>query len=162
MYKKQLLDNLHREIVLLKQLTPLIDEKYLNFRITEKARSTLELMQYLSGIGAVMMRWFIKNDLNPAEWEKIRAYRKTLTIQNFNERLDEQWEEIKAYMDMVTEADLMTMEVELPWKEKMMLGSAIINCPIKWLTTYRMQLFMYLKLNGKTEISTKEAWNVLA
>ncbi|MBL7931832.1 MAG: hypothetical protein JNL60_08020 [Bacteroidia bacterium] len=161
MFKHHLLQNLQREVFLLKQLAKFIDEKDLDFRPNEKMRSTLELMQYLSGIGATMLRWFIKNDLSQEEWVKIRAYRKTLTLENFQERLDEQMADIKMYMDMISEEDLNTKEVELPSKEKMILGTAIINAPIKWLAAYRMQLFTYLKMNGKLELSTKEAWTVI-
>lgn len=162
MYKQALLQNLQREIFLLKQLAPFIEERDLDFRPSEKMRSTLELMQYLSGIGATMLRWFIKNDLTPEEWVKIREHRKTLTRENFKERLDQQMEDILMYMNMVSEEDLNKMEVELPSKEKMMLGIAIINAPIKWLAAYRMQLFTYLKMNGRAELSTKEAWTVIA
>jgi hypothetical protein len=158
MHKQHLLHNIEREILLLKQLAPLIEEKDLDFRPTEKVRSTLELMQYLSGIGSTMLRWFLINDLTPEEFGKIREYRSTLTIQNFPERLDEQWNQIQSYLKDITEEDLISMEIVLPWKEKMMLGNAIINCPIKWLATYRMQLFLYLKMQGRPDISTKEAW----
>lgn len=48
-------------------------------------------MQYFSGIAPTMLRWFLINDLTPEEFGKIREYRKTLTIQNFPERLDEQF-----------------------------------------------------------------------
>jgi len=161
MYKQALLQNLQREIFLLKQLAPFIEERDLEFRPAEKMRSTLELMQYLSGIGATMLRWFVKNDLTPEEWVKIREHRKTLTRENFKERLDQQMEDILMYMNMISEEDLNKMEVELPNKEKMMLGIAIINAPIKWLAAYRMQLFTYLKMNGRAELSTKEAWTVI-
>jgi len=161
MYKQQLLQNLQREIFLLKQLGSLIEPRDLEFRPAEKMRNTIELMQYLSGIGATMLRWFIINDLNPDEWAKIREYRKTVNLENFKERLDEQMEEIVRYMDMISEEDLYKKEIELPWKEKMILGTAIINVPIKWLAAYRMQLFTYLKANGRSEISTKEAWTVM-
>jgi hypothetical protein len=161
MFKQHLLQNLQREIYLLKQLAPLIEERDLDFRPIEKMRSTRELMQYLSGIGATMLRWFVKNDLSPEEWVKIREYRKTLTLENFKDRLDEQMEQIIMYMNMISEDDLNKKEVELPSKEKMILGTAIINAPIKWLATYRMQLFMYLKMNGRHDISTKEAWTVI-
>lgn len=160
MYKKQLLDNLKREIVLLKQLGVLIEEKDLTYRPHEKVRSTYELMQYLSGIGSSMMRWFVKNDMTPELREKIKVYRSTLAIHNFQVRLDEQWKEIEDYMAEISEHDLLHKEVELPWKEKMVLGTAIINCPIKWLATYRMELFMYLKMNGRPELGTKNAWVV--
>lgn len=162
MYKQQLLQNLQREIFLLKQLAPMIGENDLDFRPTEKMRSTLELMQYLSSIGSAMMRLFVKNDLNPEEWGKIREYRKSLTRENFKERLDEQMADIISYMEQISEEDLVKKEVELPSKEKMILGTAIINAPIKWLAVYRMQLFMYLKMNGRHEISTKEAWTIMA
>ena len=161
MYKQHLLQNIEREILLLKQLSKVIGEKDLDYRPVEKVRSTMELMQYLSSIGSTMMRWFLKNDLTPEEFLKIREYRKTLTIENFNDRLDEQWKDIQAYFDTITENDLLTMEVELPWKERMVLGAAIINCPIKWLATYRKELFLYLKINGRYEISTKEAWTIM-
>jgi hypothetical protein len=161
MYKQHLLQNMEREIILLKQLSAAIEEKDLDFRPVEKVRSTHELMQYLSGIGSTMLRWFLKNDLTPEEFLKIREYRKGVTIQNFSERLEEQWNDIKGYMDTISEEDLLTLEVELPWKEKMVLGAAIINCPIKWLAVYRKELFLYLKMNGRHEFSTKEAWTIM-
>jgi hypothetical protein len=162
MYKQHLLQNLQREIFLLKQLAPMIEERDLDFRPVEKMRSTLELMQYLTTIGASMLRLFVKNDLTPEEWVKIREYRKGVTRENFKERLDEQMQDILMYMDQVSEEDLNKKEVELPSKEKMILGTAIINAPIKWLAVYRMQLFMYLKMNGRQDISTKEAWTILS
>lgn len=161
MYKQHLIQNLQREIFLIKQLAPFIEEKDLDFRPAEKMRSTLELMQYLSGVGATMLRWFLKNDLTPEEWVKIREHRKTLTRENFKERLDQQMEEILMYMNSISDDDLNKMEVELPSKEKMVLGTAIINAPIKWLAAYRYQLFTYLKMNGRPELSTKEAWTVI-
>ena len=160
MYKEHLLQNMERELLLLKRLAVLIEEKDLEFRPAEKTRNTIELMRYLSTVGAVMMRWFIKNDLNKEEWEKIAAYRNTLTIENFPARIDQQWEEIKVYMNEITEEDLMQKEVEMPWKEKMPLGAAIINAPVKWLATYRMQLFLYLKMNGRPELATGDAWRL--
>ena len=94
-YKEHLLMNLERELVLLKQLAPLIEERDLEVRTSDKSRNTIELMRYLSGLGGVMLRWFVVNDLNKEEWEKIAAYRATLTIENFSARLDEQIEMIR-------------------------------------------------------------------
>ena len=107
-----------------------------------------------------MMRWLIVNDLTKEEREKIAAYRATLTIENFPARLDEQITWIKGYMDQVTEDDLLNKIVELPNKETMPLGAAIINAPIKWLASYRMQLFLHLKMNGRAELNTADAWRV--
>lgn len=158
MYKEQLLQNMQREIDLLKQLAPVIKESDLHFRPHEKVRSTLELMQYLSGLGAVMMRWLVKNDITPEDWVKIREYRSTLTQENFMERLDQQSKDIAAYFDMITDEDLITKDAILPSKETMKLGAAIINAPIKWMASYRMQLFLNLKINGNVDLGTKDAW----
>ncbi len=158
MNKEQLLSSIEREIILLKRLIPLIEEKDLNFRPAEKMRSTYELMQYLSGVGGFVFRWLIKNDVTPDDRKIIADYRATLTLENFSQRLDDDFELMKVYMNNLSEEDLHSMEVELPWKEKMFLGQAIINAPVKWLATYRMQLFMNLKMNGHSELATKDAW----
>ncbi len=160
--QEHLLQNLKREIDLIKQLVPFIEEKDLQYRPVANVRSTYELMQYLSGVGSTMLRWFIKNDMTPELREKIKEYRSTLTLQNFPARLDEQWNFIQEYMNEITEDDLLHKEIELPTKEKMTLGTAIINAPIKWLTAYRMELFLYLKMNGHSNLSTKEAWSIIA
>ena len=158
MYKQHLLENIEREIKLLKQLSSLIEEKDLSYRPTEKVRSTFELMQYLSTIGEYMLRHLTKNDIDEAARLQYKEYRSSLTRENFIERLDKQLEEIKAHFAEINEDDLMNKEVTLPTRETMPLGVAIINAPIKWLTAYRMELFLYLKLNGNSTIGTKEAW----
>jgi hypothetical protein len=161
MYKDHLLLNIEREIQLLKQLAPLIEERDLQFRPIEKVRNTLELMQYLSTIGASMMRSFKEGPLSKEEWAKVREYRSSLTRGNFIERLDEQLKQIRDYFNEITEKDLLEKVVELPNKEQMPLGAAIMMAPMKWLTVYRKELFLYLKLNGRHDISTREAWSVL-
>jgi hypothetical protein len=158
MYKKHLIENIEREITLLKELAVHIEEKDLQFRPAEKVRSVLELMQYLSGVGGVMFRWMIKNDITPEDRKQFAEYRSTLTIANFPERLDEDLRVMKMYLSGMSEEDLLSKEVELPWKEKMVLGQAIMNCQVKWLAAYRMQLFMCLKINGHSELGTKDAW----
>jgi hypothetical protein len=162
MYKQHLLLNLEREINLLKQLAPFIEERDLEFRPNEKVRSVHELMGYLSNIGALMLRWFVHNDISKEEWVKIREERKQMTREDFVKKLDWQLEQVRHYMNLISEEDLIMKEVELPNKEKMALGAAIINAPIKWLSSYRMQLFVFLKMNGRVEIGTREAWSVQA
>ena len=161
MYKEHLLLNMSRELMLLKQIGTFVKEEDLQFRPNEKVRSTYELMQYLSTIGSYMMRWLVKDDITDEVRAEIREYRNTLSIQNFSERIDRQWEEIQSYMAMITEEDLLLKEASLPTKEKMPLGAAIIHAPIKWLSAYRMELFMYLKMNGHADLSTREAWTLI-
>ncbi len=149
---------MEREITLLKRLAAIIEEKDLAFSPGEKVRTTHELMQYLSGIGSTILRWIMINDLSPEDRKALREKNMTVTVQDFPQRLDEQLQIIHKLMADVTDKQLMEQEVEMPWKEKMPLGAGIINAPIKFLATYRMQLFVNLKLNGRPELGTKEAW----
>jgi hypothetical protein len=159
MYKDHLLHSIEREIAQLKALIPHIEEKDLAFRPNEKVRSTYELMQYLSTIGSTMMHWYL-DGMTQEYRDKAKANRESLTLANFGTRLDEQLKTIKQSMERVKEEDLHNKMVELPYKETMPLGQAIIAGPIRWLAVYRMELFVYLKLIGKTELSTKEAWTL--
>lgn len=160
MYKSHLLSNIKREIDLLKQLSTHINAKDLAYRPHEKMRSTYELMQYLSTIASYMMRYFIKNDLTPEVKAEIAESRKSLTIENFSVRLDAQYKEVQDYFSAITEEQLNNMQVEMPWKEKMPLGEAIIAAPVRWLAVYRMEIFVYLKMNGHAELATKDAWTI--
>lgn len=161
MYKEHLLYSMGREIAQLKSLVPHIEENDLSFRPNEKVRSTYELMQYLSTIGSTMMHWYL-DGMTPEYREQVKAQRESLTLSNFTERLETQWLNIQQYMQRISEEDLHNKTVELPYKETMPLGQAIIAGPIRWLAVYRMELFVYLKLSGKTELSTKEAWTITA
>jgi hypothetical protein len=157
MYKQHLLRAIEREIYLAKQLAPFIDESKLDFRLSEKTRSLLETMQYLSTIGSVMMQ-FYDSGMTKEDWANTAEKNKSVTLQNFAARMDEQQKIIQSYFEKISDDDLLNKEVELFWKEKMPLGLAIMQGPVKWLTTYRMELFKLVKLSGKPEISTKEAW----
>lgn len=161
MYKEHLLLNLRHEIALLKSLAVHIEAKDLDFRPGEKVRSVIELMRYLSTIGSSMLRWLIHNDMTPEEWGKVRAQQQTVTLENFQERLDEQLAAMEAYMAEVTDEDLLTREATLPNKVTQPLGAAIMSSSYRWLATYRMQLFWTLKLSGKVDMGTREAWSVM-
>jgi hypothetical protein len=158
MYKQHLLQNIEREITLLKRLATFIEEKDLNFHPGEKVRTTHELMIYLSYIGELSVYWMLNKDMMPEERKAIRESNMHVTIADFPARLDKQWHAIQELFKNISDEDLLNSESEMPWKEKMPLGSALLNSAVKFLTTYRMQLFLNLKLNGRPELSTKEAW----
>jgi hypothetical protein len=157
MYKQHLLQAIDREILLTKQLIPFMDETKLDFRFGEKTRSTLEVMQYLSTIGDAMMQYYA-GGMTREHWREVDKRGKAVTLQNFAERMDEQQKLIHSYFEKISDDDLMNKEVELFWKEKMPLGVAIMQGPVKFLTSYRMELFKLVKLSGRPEMSTGEAW----
>ncbi|MCC7159475.1 MAG: hypothetical protein IT281_08055 [Ignavibacteria bacterium] len=58
---------------------------------------------------------------------------------------------------MFADEDLLSKTVLIPWREKMPLGQAIIETSLKWLTGYKMQLYLYLRMN-KLEVDTGDCW----
>ena len=38
------------------------------------------------------------------------------------------------------------------------LGFAVLEGPLKWLTAYKMQLFLYAKATGATQLKTSNLW----
>ncbi len=59
-------------------------------------------------------------------------------------------------MSAITAEDLET-ETVYPWGEKVKLGRALLEAPLKYLTAYRMQLFLYAKQSG-AEVGTANNW----
>ena len=76
----------------------------------------------------------------------------------FPEAMDRQKARIREYFDGVDERALETMEAKLPGAGSMPLDVALMNGPLKWLTGYKMQLFLYAKASGASEIGTANAW----
>ena len=157
MYKEHLQQAINREILLAKQLIPFMDESKLDFRLGEKTRSTLEVMQYLSTIGEAMMQYYA-GGMTKDDWKAIGDKGAQVTLQSFGERMDAQQEIVRQYFEKISDDDLLNKEVTLFWKEKMPLGLALMQGPVKWLTSYRMELFKLVKLSGAPHISTGEAW----
>lgn len=149
---------MEREITLLKRLSMLIEESDLHFSPGEKIRTTHELMQYLSGLGYTILRWMVKNDLTPEDRARMREGNANVSIEDFSQRLDTQLDLIRGIMNEITEEDLITKEAIMPWGEKLPLGAGIMNTAVKFLASYRMQLYLNLKMNGRPHLSTREAW----
>ena len=38
------------------------------------------------------------------------------------------------------------------------LGRALLEMPLKWMTAYRMQLFLYAKAAGAVDLTTADNW----
>ena len=52
----------------------------------------------------------------------------------------------------------MTRQARLPTGVIQNLGLAVINGPLKWLSAYKLQLFLYAKATGARDIGTSNAW----
>lgn len=125
------------------------------YRPGEKQRSTTELLRYLAicGIaGATCMR--------DGGWKHFAAFSertKDMPPEAFPEAMARQKAELETYFATTDEETLRTHIAPMPGGGELPLGEALLNGPFKWLTSYKLQLFLYAKANG-AEIGTANAW----
>ena len=154
--KNNFLESVGLETQICKHLHSKIDDDKLDYKPTEGQRSLLELIQYLTACIDVSTRCLIDND-----WSRAGEYLekiKDVTIDNFCDRMDRQLAAVTDMVSPLTDSDLTTKETSFPTGATAILGPALVNFPLKFATAYRMQLFLYLKATGRSELNTLNCW----
>jgi hypothetical protein len=160
MYKQFLLNSIIKEMKIVRRLSTKIPKDQLDFRKKEGMRSTLELLQYLSSCGTGMLLYWYKTDDSDFRtfYGTLNEKSKTITYDNFVAAMDAQIELITILFDNITEEDLLNKQVDLPGGEKVCLAEGILETNIKWITAYKMQLFLALKLTTEEKLATGDLW----
>ena len=154
--KKQLLSSIAHEIEIVKHLYRKLKPEQFEYRPLPNMRSTLELLQYLTYNGVVTLKFLSTN--NPDIFKAYDDEAKKLTAGDIPEALDKQLAEIRSTLGNFTEDELNTREAKFPWGPGGLFGEAIMNTSLKFMTAYRMQLFLYAKMSGYTELDTMDCW----
>lgn len=158
--KNLLLDSMLHEYNLIEHLYTKLPEGSMEWRPAENMRSTIELLRYLAFIGTSSVETLHKGGWGvPENIDKLRARSaatKELQPADIPAAIEREKHNIKELMSAITPEDLET-ETVFPWGEKTKLGRALLESPLKYLTAYRMQLFLYAKQNG-ADIGTANNW----
>lgn len=154
--KEQFIQSIRHETNICKHLYSKIPAGGLNYRPTPGQRSLLELMQYLSAVGSVTARGLIHNDWSHVAESIEKA--KSRSADQFCEAMDQQCEEIIRLLQPVTDDDLLHKDTTTVILTTVKIGEGLVNMTLKFLTAYRMQMFLYLKGAGVTSISTTNCW----
>ena len=72
--------------------------------------------------------------------------------------MNEQMVTIKDLFNQISEEDLFYKEIAYPWGGKEPIGQGIIVTSIKWLSAYKLQLFLFIKLSDDQKLTTADAW----
>lgn len=131
----------------------------LDYRPTPGQRNTLELLRYLSfgpynGLFKVLA----------GDWAKGRPTAEVtagMPASDFPERMAWQAEAAVRELQGVSLPILLNEEMTFPWGETCKRGEGLAY-PMRWLTGYRMQLFLYLKSAGATRLNTADCWRLPA
>jgi hypothetical protein len=160
MFKQFLLNSIITELKLIRRLTSKITEEQLEFRPKEGVRSTHELLQYLSYAGTGIIQYWYRTDESDLKttFAGFRAHANTIPLNGFVDEITNQIELAERLFEQITEEDLLTKEVDYPGGATGKLGEAIINTSIKWLTAYKLQLFLNMKLSSEEVLATPDLW----
>ncbi|MHC5010807.1 MAG: hypothetical protein ACYTG6_07640 [Planctomycetota bacterium] len=154
--KDDLRDSVLHECDVCLHLFEKLPEGAFDFRPTPDQRSTLELLRYLSfcGIASCYTAYDRSWDRYQVEAEAIAD----MTGEEFPERMRGQKERIREFFDGLSEEAFAMRESQMPLGDEVKLSRALLDLTLKWLTAYRMQLFLYAKGAGNTEIGTFNCW----
>ena len=154
--KEELIGSLQNEVRILLHLAGKIDRSQLGYRPTQKQRSTLELLQYLSIMGPGLIPAIKTGNFDPAAWT---AAEKAAAAMNFDQVLKALEKELTTYAEMIgafSDAELRG-EIEM-FGRTSSRGSLLVNLVLAGHAAYRTQLFCYLKSCGREELNTMNLW----
>jgi hypothetical protein len=137
----------------------------LDYRPTAGQRSTVELLRYVSYGPYNGVRRVLAGDFTLG----ISAVEATKDMppSDFPRRMAWQEAEVERMARAADPEDLRNGEIRFPWGEVMKKawgevmkkGEALVAHPLKWITAYRMQLFLYLKAAGAADLATPDIWH---
>jgi len=154
--KDQLLDSMRRESNIIKHLAAKIPADRLDWRPTPGQRSILELLRYLT-ISAVLPA----QNLVTGDWEHAEAMSaeaENVTPVTFDAAMDAQMEAIEEIVRGIDVASALETDRKLPWGEPVKQGQGFVDMVLKTYVAYRMQLFLYAKQSGLTELNSANCW----
>lgn len=161
MNKAQVLSSLQQEVKIVKHLFTKIKTENLSYSPAIKMRTMEELLRYLSYAGVATINWYCGNEDKETAKATYKAYvakAEKFAIENFADEMDAQLNEIADFLDKISEDDFATKTVKIITGKVCTFNEAIVNTSLKYLTAYRMQLFLYLKQVDNSELNTINCW----
>ncbi len=123
------------------------------YKPSEKQRTMVELMQYMSIMGVGILSIILSGE--QGDFAPFLERSKLVTGENFVQKMDEQETEMKEVFMKFDDAEL---EKELDmWGMKQKKSLRILNL-MKIVASYKMQLFLYVKASGRHDIGTSNLW----
>ena len=153
--KQTFLESVEEEVRILSHLHTKLGAEHFDYRPSSGQRSIRELMWYLGACVLAVTRGAVLG-----EWEAY--YRKSkehdhFDIAEFPARMQAQLDAMRELFRDIPEADF-EKTIEAPWGTVDTLGAMLLNTALKYLTAYRMQLFLHAKAAGLADLSTHQAW----
>jgi hypothetical protein len=158
MYNKAaLLTSIRHETKVIKHLATQVPAGQLDYRPTPGQRSTIELMRYLTIAARGSARFACEQSWE--WWDALEAEAKQVEPATFAKAMDRQLSAITKLLKPFTDAKLAKKATKTWSGQKLTLGEAMVEMVLKTLTAYRMQLFLYAKASGASQLGTSDCWH---
>ena len=154
--KQQIIDSLRHENAVIKHLGGKVTPEMQDWRPTPGQRSILELLQYMTCMAEVPARFNVTGSWEHGEALELAA--ESVTIENFPARMDAQMQRLEEILADVDEEEARTKPSAMPWGQPSTVGAGFMDMVLKCLVAYRMQLFLYLKQAGHSELGPANCW----
>lgn len=153
--KENFLNTITHEFAVIKHLAEKIPPHTEGYKPTENQRTTLELLQYLSVVFGVATKAIVTGDMAVFGTDMPAAA--NTTSENFYEMMDRQ-ETLMAELVSGLNDEEMAMTMNMFNQGEKSKGVYLIEAVMKWIVAYKMQLFLYIKASGNSNIGTSNLW----
>ncbi|HLX91329.1 MAG TPA: hypothetical protein VKR32_06580 [Puia sp.] len=160
MYKTQLQNAIVDEMKICKILYTKIPHDKIDFRPKSDMRSIIELLQYLAVVGTALPDFWLNEPENDffVSFAKKQAASRQMQHDRFLSAMDDEIRLTQKLFDRITDDEILNREVLYPWGGKAMFGEAIIASSVKFLTGYKLQLFLMIRMCTDQKLGTADAW----
>lgn len=154
--KSELVGVLRHEAHILNHLVTKVRDIDVHHKLSEKQRSVLELFQYLSFMGPVILRAIKAGGFDNDSWQSAEQEMKSLDFDQVKERLANLGDLLAGIVEEFDEEEF-RQEMEM-FGNRATKGVHIVNLVLQGYAAYRTQIFVQIKANGRHELNTMNLW----
>ena len=154
--REDLIASVAHEVAICKHLFTKLPPNSLDYRPTPTQRSMRELLLYIPSMLSIATGFLITGDRE--RFMQTREAHMQRNPEDFPQLMDEGFADFKQQIEAIPEEDFLGREVKLPTGQTMKLGAGLINFTFKFAAAYKLQLFLYLKQLGCSDLNTANAW----
>ncbi len=158
---QQILAAIGEEIKIIRHLYAKMTPEQLTFSPGEKMRTTEELLRYLTYVSISIAEWHraqVHGEDTKGLFQKHLEASKAMDIKTFPDVMDEQYKKVATILNSYSADDLQNKKIKTFSGTEVTLGEATVKTVLTYLSTYRMQLFLYIKQSGQPELNTYNCW----
>lgn len=154
--KTELITLLQQDVRIFLHLAGKVTPEMHDYRPTPGQRSTLELVRYHSMMGPALFEAVVAGTFDEAAWA---VAEQSVATRTFDEAVHAIAGHAAWYAEAVERLSADDLRAEVDVFGVASRGAHLVNWVLNGCVAYRMQLFLYLKSCGRSELNTSNLWS---